>query len=329
MADKIELTYTSDRPQRLDAFLAQFCGASRTSVQTQIKEGRIRVNGQVVTKSGSLLNSGDNIDGTLIELEIAKDLVPVPADLDILFEDASLIVLNKPQGMVVHPAAGTLGSTLVHHLLHHLKDNVEFSKLPSGRPGIVHRLDRGTSGLLLVAKNGKSHENLSRQFHDRVVKKRYEAIVWGKLEGAGKIEQPISRSKSDPKRMSAARKSGKAAYTEWKSQEVFGSFSLLALFPRTGRTHQLRVHLSHLGYPIVGDDLYKRGSRMRQLEHIAPEVSARIRWSAFPYLHAQAISFLHPVSGEPLVFQAPRPANFTAFLELLREHSPSTTGESQ
>lgn len=307
----------SEQPLRVDAFLATQLGRSRAFIQAQIANHRVRVNGEQAVRASMRVQTGDEVFAEITEDTTIPGLKPVPGDLDVLFEDEHLLVINKPQGMVVHPAPGTLGSTLVHHLLHYLQNVPNFSELSATRPGIVHRLDRGTSGVILVAKSQQTHERLGKQFHDREVRKRYEAIVWGRTEDAGTISSMIGRSRQDPKKMTSSARGGKPALTAWKTQASTEHFSHIWLFPKTGRTHQLRVHLADLGHPIVGDPTYKRSDFFRKLPLMEPAMQDCVRHTVFPYLHAAALEFKHPMTGAEMSFQAPRPAIFSNFLRTI------------
>jgi 23S rRNA pseudouridine1911/1915/1917 synthase len=217
--------------------------------------------------------------------------------------------------VVVHPAAGHRGETLVHHLLHYLKNDSAFREISEDRPGIVHRLDRGTSGVLLVAKNRAVQENLSRQFKHRTIKKEYECVCWGVPRPEGTVDTPIGRDTRDRKKMSSRTASGRAALTRWKTHQAFRHFAHLALFPHTGRTHQLRVHLAESGFPIVGDALYGRARR----PILPPRVTALVDATSETYLHARRLTLLHPTRGESMTLEAHRPGVFEAFLQLLRK----------
>jgi 23S rRNA pseudouridine1911/1915/1917 synthase len=308
-------------PSRLDLYLVEKTGRSRMFLKEQIEAGNVLVNGAPVSKTSLKVRAGDEVTFRFKE-ERPLDLEPVQGDLRVLFEDESLLVLNKLQGQVVHPAAGHRGETLVHFLLHHLRNHPGFSSGDSDRPGIVHRLDRGTSGVLLVAKNRQIQEALSAQFKARSVKKEYEAVAWGKLGDKGVWKSEIGRDNRDRKKMSSKTAKGRASVTHWQRVRAFGHFTHVALFPHTGRTHQLRVHLAEAGFPIVGDALYGRGATTSRSRGLSEEILARVTALEETLLHARKLAFTHPVSGEALSFEAERPEIFTEFLKLLERQDP-------
>ncbi len=325
MAGSISLTITQahlgeGKQRRLDALLAEFASESRSFLRQQINNGRVRLNGKVVTKPNQSVRLGDTIEGEWVLPPANPEVHAIAADLQIVFEDADLLVLNKPQGMVVHPAPSHQGATLVHHLLHHLENEEDFNDTDSDRPGIVHRLDKGTSGLLLVAKNRATQEALSAQFKDRLIKKTYEALAWGQLPGAGRFHSEIGRDRANRRKMSSRTQKGREAITDWKALRVFRHFTHVSLSPFTGRTHQLRVHLSEEGHPIVGDPLYGSGLTETRRRDLGPQWTARVQALEATFLHARRLQFNHPVSGLPQTFEAPRPEIFDTFLRDLEEN---------
>jgi len=285
--------------ERLDAFLAsQIDGWSRARLQRLIENEDVLVNGKVA-KSSYKLREAD---------EIEVDLVAPPTDvftpenipLDIVYEDDTLVVVNKPAGLVVHPAAGTPSGTLANALAYH------FQKLPGTnvRPGIVHRLDRDTSGLMVVAKTEAALENLSDQFRDRTVYKSYVALVHGRvLSNTGKIDQPLARDRSNRTRMAVVR-GGRNALTLYRVRQAFDRFTLLDVELKTGRTHQIRVHLAWLKHPVVADETYG-GGRDNTIRD--PRLRARIRALNRQFLHAEKLGFKHPQTGEFVKFESPLP----------------------
>jgi 23S rRNA pseudouridine1911/1915/1917 synthase len=316
---------------RLDLFLSVRTGRSRAFVKSQIEKSAIDVNGEVVTKPSHRLRPGDVI-GARFEAERDFDLIPVEARLDILYEDADVLVLNKQQGWVVHPAAGHRGETVVHYLLHYLRNCSDFSQTSLVRPGIVHRLDRGTSGCLLVAKNRTALESLCLQFKNRAVKKQYEAIAFGVMNERGTFRSSIGRHPADRKRMTSRTLGGgegREAETEWVRLQAFNRFSHVALFPLTGRTHQLRVHLTENGHAIVGDPVYgKRSSSKSVKGKLSPILENAMAELKHPFLHAKALHFFQPTTGDLIQVEATRPANFQKFLSLLSELDKEPRDES-
>ena len=307
-------SYIADSAIRLDVFLSQKTGKSRQAIQEQIRLGTVCRNGKPTQKISQKLSPGDAISGTFHEEETFLELTPIPGNLNILFEDEHFLVLNKAQGVVVHPAAGHRGETLVHYLLHYLKGSSEFAMTSTSRPGIVHRLDRGTSGLLLIAKHRQSQERLSHLFKQRAIKKEYESITWGKLKPSGVFRSVIGRDLSDRKKMSSRTAKGREALTRFETAQIFPHMSHVRLFPHTGRTHQLRVHLSEAGHPIVGDSLYGGRAFQKQLPLLPQTLQNFLSSIKHPFLHARRLTFSHPFTGADLEFEAIAP---TPFLELL------------
>jgi 23S rRNA pseudouridine1911/1915/1917 synthase len=303
------------RDTRLDVFLAsQISDLTRSRVQELIRKENVKVNGRS-PKSSYRLKKRDQVS-VLIPPAVPYELKAEPVDFSLVHEDASLIVLNKPPRVVIHPAPGHPRGTLVHGLLQRCDDLSGIGGVL--RPGIVHRLDKDTSGLVVVAKNDHAHTFLSKQFKARTVEKRYLAIVHGIMDGdKGQIDLPIARHPRRRKEMSVQPSQGKVALTFWWSMEEFGhGFALLSVTPKTGRTHQIRVHLSHLGHPIVGDPVYgyKRNGwkkRVPLADRILPLVKRQ-------QLHAETLGFIHPVSEKYCEFKAPMPEDMDRILKALR-----------
>lgn len=285
--------------ERLDAFLAYSLDRSRSLIKKLIDDGNVRLNSQSASPAKKL-KAGDHIAGVL---PIPSDIEVLPQDipLDIIYQDSSLAVINKPRGMSVHPGAGRNSGTVVNALLYSLEGLSGIGgKL---RPGIVHRLDMNTSGVMIVAKNDKAHLSLSNQFAERRVKKEYMAIVHGRCGfGLKKITASIGRHLEDRKKM-AVTPSGRYAETVFKTERVFDNYSLVKAYPQTGRTHQIRLHLAYAGFPIVGDFLYG-----------APQNPWNI---SVQMLHACKICFLHPETGAEMVFAAPVPFDMLNLLSSL------------
>lgn len=318
MTDSKAFSFTVDDSVRADLFLSRKTGQSREFVQEQIKAERVLRNGAILTKAAQKVVPGDVLTGHFEERP-ASNLTPVEFPLEVLHEDADLIVINKPQDMVVHPAVGYTGPTLVHYLLHYLKHDSRFPELSDTRPGIVHRLDRGTSGVILIAKNRPALESLSAQFKDRQVKKQYEALVWGKMKEKGMFQSEIGRDTKDRKKMSSKTNKGREAVTEYQLGRAYAHFSHVALFPLTGRTHQLRVHLSEAGFPIVGDPLYSKRAAGRKRAHLPEAIRGAVEALKHPFLHARRLDFTHPVTKKLIRCEASRPKEFDAFLENLKK----------
>ena len=291
---------------RLDAYLAsQIEGWSRARLQRLIENEDVTVNNKPV-KPSYKLREHDEIEVELIAP--ANDVfTPENIPIEIVYEDETLVVVNKPAGMVVHPAAGSPSGTLANALAYH------FQQLPGSgvRPGIVHRLDRDTSGLLVVAKTDAALENLSDQFRDRTVFKSYVALVHGRMAAnSGKIDQPLARDPSNRTRMAVVR-GGRSALTLYKVRRAFDRFTLLDVEIKTGRTHQIRVHLTWLKHPVVGDETYGAG---RDNTIKDPQLRARVRNLKRQFLHAEKLAFKHPVTNQEMQFEAPLPADLQEFL---------------
>ncbi len=289
--------------ERLDSYLAGLPLAySRARWQKMIKEEQVLCNGKK-TKASVVLQKGDVIAYQIPTVE-ALSLTPEDIPLDIVYEDSDLLVVNKPQGMVVHPAAGNYHGTLVNALLYTVQDLSGINGVI--RPGIVHRIDKDTSGLLVVAKNDKAHLALSEQLKDHTMARVYYAIVHGVMgEPGGVIDAPIGRHSVQRKKMAVDTKNGKSAITHYRVLERFSDYSLLELKLETGRTHQIRVHLSYLGNPVAGDPVY--GPKKNPL---------RLAGQA---LHAKEISFIHPTSNEKMTVTCDLPGYFRETLEQLRK----------
>jgi 23S rRNA pseudouridine1911/1915/1917 synthase len=240
---------------------------------------------------------------------------PEPLPLDILYEDSSIIVVDKPSGMVVHPAAGNPSGTLVNALLYHCKDLAGINGIL--RPGIVHRLDKDTSGVMVVAKDDEAYHKLSRQFKSHMVEKVYLAIASGQFsKEEGLIDSPIGRHPRERKRMSVRTRKGRPAITRWKVMEKLKGFALLEISPQTGRTHQIRVHLSSMGHPLLGDPLYGRKGQRGLIRD--PLLKEHVKKMGRQALHAHRLGFNHPRTGEKVEFVAPIPDDMKALLEWLR-----------
>jgi 23S rRNA pseudouridine1911/1915/1917 synthase len=296
---------------RLDVYLAsQFEGWSRARLQRLIENEDVLVNGKVA-KPSYKLREHDEIEVELIAPP-ADFFAPENIPLEIVYEDETLVVVNKPAGLVVHPAAGTPSGTLANALAYH------FQQLPDRgvRPGIVHRLDRDTSGLLVVAKTEAALENLSDQFRDRTVFKSYVALIHGRMAAnSGKIDQPLARDPANRTRMAVVR-GGRNALTLYRVRRAFERFTLLNVELKTGRTHQIRVHLAWLKHPVVGDETYGGG---RDNTIPDPQLRARVRNLKRQFLHAEKLGFVHPVKQEFMKFESPLPEDLTELLGALEK----------
>lgn len=308
----LSLTVPADAEgERLDRYLAgEVPSYSRSQIQRLIDAGHVRVPRVKVTKANVQLRVGDVIE---VLLPDATRAVAAAQDipLEVLHDDEDVVVVNKPAGMVVHPAAGNPDGTLVNALLHHVKD---LSGIGGElRPGIVHRLDKGTSGVMVVAKNDTAHQELSRQFHDREVEKEYVALVWGLVQQRKRIDASIGRDPKHRQKMSTRATRARDAVTRVTWARDLRGLTLLRVAIATGRTHQIRVHLNAIGHPIVGDALY--GGVHRRV----PGQFRAVQRLTRPFLHAERLSFTHPRTGERLTFVAPLPADLE---EVLRDVTP-------
>ena len=295
----------ADMPgERLDAFLARCAGGmTRSAAQKRIEEGCVKRNGKPGKKNDKL-NVGDEIEYEIPEPK-EVDIAPTEMALDIVYEDEDVVVINKPKGLVVHPAAGHQDDTLVNGLLFAMGDQL------SGingelRPGIVHRIDKDTSGLLAVAKNDYAHRMLASQLKDHTMARTYECIVCGSFrEDSGTVDAPIGRHPSDRKKMCVTERNSKNAVTHWEVVARYRGYTHVRCRLKTGRTHQIRVHMAHIGHPILGDTVYG---------HKKPELGQDSQC-----LHAGALCFQHPRDGRPVLVLAPLPAYFERVLEKLRK----------
>jgi 23S rRNA pseudouridine1911/1915/1917 synthase len=296
---------------RLDRFLASVLpGQSRSNIQRLIKNGHVQVAGRQA-KANQRVKEGQQVT-----VDIPEPADPEPAaealPLEVVYQDRDVIVIDKPAGMVVHPAAGHSSGTLVNALLHHVSDLSGIGG--EKRPGIVHRLDRGTSGLMVVAKHDAAHAELARQFRDREVEKEYVALVWGVMQAGRRVDTPIGRDPVDRKKMSARARRSREAVTRIVGAEPFGrTLTLVRVAIQTGRTHQIRVHLSSIGHAIVGDPLY--GGVRRRVPgdlHVVTHLSR-------PFLHAARIAFKHPGDGRRMELTSPLPEDLQRVLDDLRE----------
>ena len=294
-----ELLIADKEYRRLDVCLSELTDLSRSRVQTLIEEGLVLVNGHPCKRSDEV-RMGDNVCYTVPEAK-PIELVPEDIPLDIVYEDGDICVVNKPRGMVVHPAVGNETGTLVNALLYHFGD---LSSIGGEiRPGIVHRIDKMTSGLLVVAKNDRAHEGLARQFADHSAHRSYIALVAGNIkEETGTVDAPIGRHPTDRKRMAVV-ENGRRAVTHYRVLHRFSAVTVLALELETGRTHQIRVHMAHIHHPVVGDQVYSNGKNALGMEGQA--------------LHGWRLQLTHPSTGEHMSFIAPLPEDMKLALKRL------------
>lgn len=295
-----------DAGSRIDRYMAQereeLSDLSRSYLQKLIADGEVLVNGQTIRQNYRLRES-DIIEITLPDIE-QPDILAENIPLDILYEDDDIIIINKPKGMVVHPAAGHYSGTLVNALMYHCRDNL------SGingvlRPGIVHRIDMNTTGVLVACKNDFAHNSISAQLSVHSITRRYEAIVYNNFKNeSGTVDAPIGRSRKDRKKMAVDRENGRRAVTHYRVIENLNNFSYIECRLETGRTHQIRVHMAHIGHPLLGDDVYCSAHSPYKLQGQT--------------LHARVLGFVHPRTNEYMEFEAPLPEYFTHLLNILK-----------
>ncbi len=290
--------------QRLDRFLSEQAalGISRSYAGRLIEEKHVLLDGKR-TKAGTKLRAGMKLDITVPEPE-KPELLPEDIPLSIVYEDEDVLIVNKPKGMVVHPAAGHGSGTLVNAILHHCGDTLS-SINGVARPGIVHRIDKDTTGLLVICKNDEAHRSLSEQLRVHSITRRYAAIVCGNLrEDSGTIDKPIGRHRTERKRQAIDPERGREAVTHYTVLERFGAYTLVECRLETGRTHQIRVHMASIGHPLLGDEVYGQRKQPFRLEGQC--------------LHAKTLGFRHPRTGEYVEFDSEYPEYFTALLRKLR-----------
>lgn len=303
MEEQIEIiVQDADEGIRVDAYLRGNTSFSRSRVSGLIQEGALRVNGEVEVKPSRKLCSGDRILLSVPQVR-AVEIVPQNIPIDIIYQDSDIVIVNKPCGMVVHPAAGNEDRTLVNALMYHVKDLSGIGG--EMRPGIVHRLDKDTSGLILIAKNDHAHMAMSEQFKDRSTEKHYRAVAYGSFQhDEGLIDAPIARHPVDRKKMAVV-SGGKPSQTEWRVLERLKGATYLDVHLLTGRTHQIRVHMHSIGHPLLGDCIY------------APHTKVAVHIPRL-MLHAYSLAFDHPTTKKRMEFTAPLPEKFSVALEKLK-----------
>lgn len=288
---------------RIDNFIRKYTDLSRTYIETLIEEGYLSVNDIIIKKPSYKTKENDVIFLQEKEIEVA-DIVPKDIPIDVIYEDDDILVINKKQGMVVHPANGHMDDTLVNAIMYRCKNNLSTINGVM-RPGIVHRIDRDTSGLIVVCKNDLSHKNIAEQFANHTHIRKYKAIVKGVLkDDEGVINAPIARDKRDRKKMCVST-DGRDAITEYKILERYNNYTYIELNLKTGRTHQIRVHMKHIGHPVLGDNIY--GKKDKYFKELNGQV-----------LHAYYMSFIHPSKNTKVEYEAPLPQYFIDALDKIR-----------
>ena len=325
MEKKINLIVKEkDKNPRIDVFISNNVKEmSRTRIKNLILSKKLKLNNKIILDPSKKVNFNDNIE--LIAPEPQKSsLKAYKYKLDIIYEDDDLIVLNKPSGIVMHPGAGNFDNTIVNALVNYNKNSLSNISGES-RPGIVHRIDKNTSGLVVIAKNNYSHENLSLQFSRHSITRVYQLLVWGKIRPSkGKIETLITRSSKNRQMMMVSSSKGKKAITNYQTIELFENkniptLSLLECKLETGRTHQIRVHMNFLGNSIVGDDKYKK--KFKKIKNIDPLLEASIINLKRQFLHAKTIGFMHPKKNKEMTFHSILPRELETILKMLRKTS--------
>ena len=325
MKKKIKLIVKEDdKGLRADIFINKIENQiSRTRIKNLILEGKLKINNKILKSPSKRIKPGDILNLKIPEPK-KNSLKPYKYKLDIIYEDKDLIVINKPAGIVMHPGAGNFDNTIVNALINYDKNSLSNigDKL---RPGIVHRIDKNTSGLVIIAKNNETHENLSAQFSKHTITRVYQLLIWGKIRPSkGKIKTLITRSSKNRQMMEVSNTKGKEAITNYKTIEVFENkntptLSLLECKLETGRTHQIRVHMNFLGNSIVGDDKYKK--KFKKIKNIKPLLEKKLMNLNRQFLHAKIIGFIHPKKKEEMIFNSILPQELEIILKILRNTS--------
>jgi len=325
MEKKINLIVKEDdKNLRVDVFInKKENDISRTRIKNLILKKKLKLNNKILIDPSKKISSGDIIKLTIPEPKKAS-LKPYDYKLDIIYEDEDLIVLNKPAGIVMHPGAGNYDNTIVNALINYDKNSL--SNIGDElRPGIVHRIDKNTSGLIVIAKNNLTHENLSNQFSKHSITRIYQLLIWGKVRPSkGRIETLITRSSKNRQMMEVSNTKGKKAITNYKTIEIFENkntptLSLLECNLETGRTHQIRVHMTYLGNNIVGDDKYKK--KFKKIKNINPLLEKNLNDLNRQFLHAKTIGFIHPTKNKKMIFNSILPQELEIILKILRNTS--------
>ena len=293
---------------------------SRTRIKNLILKKKLQLNEQIINSPAKKVFAGDKLSLNIPEPQKAS-LKPYDYKLDIIYEDDDLLVINKPSGIIMHPGAGNYDKTIVNALMHYDKNSLSTIG-DELRPGIVHRIDKNTSGLIVIAKNNETHENLSHQFSEHSIKRVYQLLIWGKLRpSSGKVDTFITRSSKNRQLMEVSGSKGKRAITNYKTIEVFENektptLSLVECKLETGRTHQIRVHMSHLGNSIVGDDKYKK--KYKKIKNVDPKLEKLISKLDRQFLHAKTLGFVHPKTNEEMTFSSILPQELNILLKMLK-----------
>ena len=322
MEKKINLIVKEDEKNlRIDVFINnKKKNISRTRVKNLILNKSLKLNNKIMIDPAKKVRYGDSLSLSIPEPKKAS-LKPYKYKLDIVYEDKDLMVLNKPAGIVMHPGAGNFDNTIVNALINYDKDSLS-NIGDEMRPGIVHRIDKNTSGLVVIAKNNQTHEHLSNQFSQHSIKRIYQLLIWGKIRPSkGKIETLITRSSKNRQMMEVSNMKGKKAITNYKTVELFENkniptLSLLECKLETGRTHQIRVHMNYLGNSIVGDDKYKK--RFKKIHNTDPLIEKKLLNLKRQFLHAKTIGFIHPKKNKELIFNSILPQELEIILKMLR-----------
>ena len=322
MKKKINLIVEEDnKGSRVDIFIHKKQNdISRTRIKNLIISKKLKINNKIIIEPSKKIFIGDRINLIIPEPKKAS-LKPYNFKLDIIFEDNDLIVLNKPAGIVMHPGAGNFDNTIVNALIKYDKNSLS-SIGDELRPGIVHRIDKNTSGLVIIAKNNKTHEHLSIQFNEHSVNRTYQLLIWGKIRPSkGKIDTLITRSSKNRQLMEVSRSKGKRAITNYKTIKIFENnktptLSLIECKLETGRTHQIRVHMTHMGNSIVGDEKYKK--KYKKLKNIDVELENLISKLKRQFLHAKTLGFIHPKTNKEMIFSSNLPKELNNLLKMLK-----------
>ena len=296
---------------------------SRTRIKNLILKEKLKLNNEIIKSPSKKVITGDKLNLNIPKPEVAS-LKPYNFKLEIIHEDKDLLVINKPAGIIMHPGAGNYDKTIVNALIYYDKDSLSTIG-DELRPGIVHRIDKNTSGLVVIAKNNETHEDLSKQFSDHTITRMYQLLIWGKLRpSSGRIETFITRSSKNRQLMEVSRSKGKNAITNYKTIEIFENdktptLSLVECKLETGRTHQIRVHMTYMGNSIVGDDKYKK--KYKKLKNIDMGLESLISKLNRQFLHAKTLGFVHPKTNEEMVFSSILPQDLNNLLKMLRNTS--------